>query len=72
MQRVRVRGVAVAGVALAAAALSLAQSSSNTANKAHIGYLLGDGQKLLPSLNYAPLPASIDQKAMAQLPMIGS
>jgi phosphate transport system substrate-binding protein len=73
MQRVRVRGVAAA-VALAAAALSLAQSSSNTAKmlKAYIGYLLGDGQKLLPSLNYAPLPASIDQKAMAQLPMIGS
>jgi phosphate transport system substrate-binding protein len=51
-----------------------AQSSSNTAKmlKAYIGYLLGDGQKLLPSLNYAPLPASIDQKATAQLSMIGS
>jgi phosphate transport system substrate-binding protein len=50
------------------------QSSANTAKmlKAYIGYLLGDGQKLLPSLNYAPLPASIDQKATAQLPMIGS
>jgi len=49
------------------------QSSSNTAKmlKAYIGYLLGDGQKLLPSLNYAPLPASIDQKATAQLSMIG-
>jgi phosphate transport system substrate-binding protein len=51
-----------------------AQSSSNTAKmlQAYIGYLLGDGQKLLPSLNYAPLPASLDQKAKAQLPMIGS
>jgi phosphate transport system substrate-binding protein len=51
-----------------------AQSAANTAKmlKAYIGYLLGDGQKLLPSLNYAPLPASIDQKATAQLPMIGS
>jgi phosphate transport system substrate-binding protein len=50
------------------------QSSANTAKmlKAYIGYLLGDGQKLLPQLNYAPLPASIDQKATAQLPMIGS
>jgi len=50
------------------------QSSSNTTKmlKAYIGYLLGDGQKLLPSLNYAPLPASIDQKATAQLSMIGS
>jgi len=51
-----------------------AQSAANTTNmlKAYIGYLLGDGQKTLPSLNYAPLPASIDQKAKAQLPMIGS
>jgi phosphate transport system substrate-binding protein len=50
-----------------------AQSSANTGKmlKAYIGYLLGDGQKLLPSLNYAPLPASIDQKATAQLSMIG-
>jgi len=51
-----------------------AQSAANTAKmlKAYIGYLLGDGQKLLPSLNYAPLPASIDQKATAQLSKIGS
>jgi phosphate transport system substrate-binding protein len=51
-----------------------AQPSSNTAKmlQAYIGYLLGDGQKLLPSLNYAPLPASIDQKATAQLSKIGS
>ena len=28
--------------------------------KAYIGYLLGAGQQLLPSLSYAPLPASID------------
>ena len=50
------------------------QSSSNTTKmlQAYIGYLLGDGQKLLPSLNYAPLPASIDQKATAQLSKIGS
>jgi phosphate transport system substrate-binding protein len=51
-----------------------AQSSKNTANmlKAYIGYLLGDGQKLLSTLNYAPLPTSIDQKAKAQLSKIGS
>jgi len=49
------------------------QSSANTTKmlKAYIGYLLGDGQKLLPELNYAPLPASIDQKATAQLSKIG-
>jgi phosphate transport system substrate-binding protein len=50
------------------------QSSTNTTKmlKAYIGYLLGDGQKLLPQLYYAPLPASIDQKAVAQLSKIGS
>jgi len=50
------------------------QSSANTAKmlKAYIGYLLGDGQKLLPGLNYAPLPASLDQKAKSQLSKISS
>jgi phosphate transport system substrate-binding protein len=50
------------------------QSSANTAKmlKAYIGYLLGPGQKLLPGLNYAPLPASMDQKAVAQLNKIVS
>jgi phosphate transport system substrate-binding protein len=50
------------------------QSSANTTKmlKAYIGYLLGDGQKLLSGLNYAPLPASIDQQAKAQLSKIGS
>ncbi len=50
------------------------QSSTNTAKmlKAYIGYLLGAGQQLLPSLNYAPLPSSLDQQAKAQLSKIGS
>ncbi len=50
------------------------QSSASTVKnlKAYIGYLLGDGQKLLPSLGYAPLPSNIDQKAKAQLSKIGS
>jgi phosphate transport system substrate-binding protein len=50
------------------------QSSSNTVKmlQAYIGYLLGDGQKLLPGLGYAPLPASLDQKAKAQLSKISS
>jgi phosphate transport system substrate-binding protein len=48
-------------------------AASNTAMlKAYIGYLLGDGQKLLPTLNYAPLPSNIDQQAQAQLSKIGS
>ena len=50
------------------------QSSPNTAKllRAYLGYLLGDGQSLLSGLGYAPLPASIDQKAKAQLSKIGS
>ena len=51
-----------------------AQSSATTAAnlKGYIGYLVGDGQKLLPELNYAALPANIDQMAVAQLSKIGS
>ena len=50
------------------------QSSSSTTKmlKAYFGYLVGDGQKLLPGLGYAPLPSGIDQKAKAQLSKIGS
>jgi phosphate transport system substrate-binding protein len=50
------------------------QSSSNTTKmlKAYIGYLIGDGQKLLTTLGYAPLPGNIDSKAKAQLSQIGS
>jgi phosphate transport system substrate-binding protein len=38
--------------------------------KAYIGYLLGSGQSLLSSLNYAPLPSGIDSMAKAQLSKI--
>jgi phosphate transport system substrate-binding protein len=50
------------------------QSSTNTTKmlKAYIGYLIGDGQKLLSTLGYAPLPSNIDSKAKAQLSKIGS
>jgi phosphate transport system substrate-binding protein len=50
------------------------QSSASTTKmlKAYIGYLVGDGQKLLPSLGYAPVAASLDQQAKAQLSKIGS
>jgi phosphate transport system substrate-binding protein len=48
-------------------------SSSTTKNlKDYLGYLVGDGQKLLPELGYAPLPSSMDQKAKAQLSQISS
>jgi len=50
------------------------QSSTNVTKmlKAYLGYLLGDGQKLLPQLGYAPLPSSMDQQAKAQLNKIGT
>ena len=50
------------------------QSSANNVKmlQAYIGYLLGDGQKLLPSLNYAPLPTNLDNMAKAQLSKITS
>lgn len=50
------------------------QSSASTAStlKTWVGYLVGAGQKLLPGLNYAPLPPSLQSKAEAQLSQIGS
>ena len=49
------------------------QPSANVQSmlKAYIGYLLGPGQQLLPTLGYAPLPANIDSMAKAQLDKIG-
>ncbi|MGE5288011.1 MAG: phosphate ABC transporter substrate-binding protein PstS [Micromonosporaceae bacterium] len=48
------------------------QPNANDAKmlQAYLSYLLGDAQKLLPTLNYAPLPSSIDAKAKAQLSKI--
>ena len=40
--------------------------------KAYLGYLLGAGQQLLTPLGLAPLPSSIDSKAVAQLSQITS
>jgi phosphate transport system substrate-binding protein len=50
------------------------QSSSNTTKmlKAYVGYLVGDGQKLLAPLGYATLPSNIDQQAKAQVSKIGT
>jgi phosphate transport system substrate-binding protein len=50
------------------------QANANDAAmlKAYLGYLLGDGQKLLDQLGYAPLPASLDQQAVSQLDKITS
>jgi serine/threonine-protein kinase len=50
------------------------QPNASTASllKAYLGYLLGAGQQLLPPLGLAPLPSSIDAKAVAQLSQITS
>ena len=49
------------------------QSSSTTAKllQAWVGYLIGDGQKLLPGLGFAPVPSNIIQMAQAQISKIG-
>ena len=49
-----------------------AQSNANTTKmlQAYIGYLLGPGQSILTGLGYAPLPASLDTQAKAQLDKI--
>ncbi len=49
------------------------QPNANNAKmlQAYIGYLVGAGQQLLPSLGYAPLPSGVDGKAKAQLDKIG-
>ena len=49
------------------------QPNANDAKmlQAWVGYLVGDGQKLLPSLGFAPLPSNIDQMAQAQISKIG-
>ena len=51
-----------------------AQSNANTTKmlQAYIGYLLGPGQSILSGLGYAPLPASLDAQAKAQLDKIGT
>jgi phosphate transport system substrate-binding protein len=38
--------------------------------KAYLNYLLTDGQKMLAELDFAPLPTSIRDKAVAQLAQI--
>jgi phosphate transport system substrate-binding protein len=40
--------------------------------QAWVGYLVGDGQQLLPPLNYAPLPSNLQSMAKAQVPKIGA
>lgn len=44
-----------------------ADKTKDQALKTYIRYLLTDGQKLLPGLDYAPLPKSLQQKALDQL-----
>ncbi len=48
------------------------QPNANDAKmlQAWVGYLIGDGQKLLPGLGFAAVPASIEQMAKAQLSKI--
>jgi len=47
-----------------------ADKDKGTALKAYLKYLLGDGQKALKELDFAPLPRSLRDKAMKQLDKI--
>jgi phosphate transport system substrate-binding protein len=47
-----------------------ADKAKGTALKAYLKYLLGDGQKFLKDLDFAPLPRSLRDKAMKQLDKI--
>ena len=44
-----------------------ADAAKGKALKAYFKFLLTDGQALLPQINFAPLPKSIQEKALAQL-----
>ncbi len=44
-----------------------AKAGNAAALKQYLQYLLTDGQKLLPDLDFAPLPKSLQDKALAQL-----
>lgn len=44
--------------------------TKGAAIKAYLQYLLTDGQKLLPDIDFAPLPKSLQDKAVAQLAKI--
>jgi phosphate transport system substrate-binding protein len=48
------------------------QADAATGNllKAYLAYLVGDGQKLLPDLDYAPLSKTLQTSAVAQLDKI--
>lgn len=41
--------------------------AKGTALKSYLNYLLGDGQKFLKELDYAPLPKALQQRALKQL-----
>ena len=47
-----------------------ADKAKGAALKAYLKFLLGDGQKFLKDLDFAPLPKSLHDKAMKQLDKI--
>lgn len=47
-----------------------ADKAKGAALKSYVQYLITDGQKLLPELDFAPLPKSLQDKAVAQLDKI--
>jgi phosphate transport system substrate-binding protein len=45
--------------------------AKGNALKAYFKYLVTDGQKLLPEIDYAPIPKALQDKALAQIDKIG-
>lgn len=45
--------------------------AKGNALKAYFKYLVTDGQKLLPEIDYAPIPKALQDKALAQIEKIG-
>jgi phosphate transport system substrate-binding protein len=51
---------------------SQSDSAKGKAIKSFLNYIYGDGQKLAPEVDYAPLPKSLLDKAKAQVKQVGS
>jgi phosphate transport system substrate-binding protein len=47
-------------------------AAKGTAIKNFLNYIYGNGQKLAPEVDYAPLPKSLLNKAKAQVKQVGA
>ena len=59
------------GLLLAVGCMGLSGLFLWLALKGYLNFMLTEGQTLAPTVGYAPLPAELQAKAIAQLDMIG-